>query len=191
MIKGYLVINIIVVIFIFPWLFFYFQLETNITNLYPQSQVIVFGAIVHSDEVSPLHKERLNTAVMLYQNGYAREIIVSNTPQASLVMEQYLITKNVPPEIIKRDVRAEVTHQSCLNQELNESTIFISQSFHLPRILYECKLLGVNGKAFPAEISQSIERNASTWITIKTRTTRIVREMLLVWLDTIIILYRY
>ncbi|MBT4857270.1 YdcF family protein [Candidatus Uhrbacteria bacterium] len=149
---------------------------------------LILGAHVDSDGLpTPLLKERLEAGILLYENGMVERLVVSNTESAALVMMEYLTERNVPEDSIILDTTAVVTTDSCDTDSheylIDLSVVFVSQDFHLPRAIYQCNKLGIDGYGFPAELSGSIDRSQYSWGTkVSVRTQRFVRESGLTWL---------
>lgn len=150
---------------------------------------VIFGTRVKDGEISPLMKERLEMGIRLYEGQKTETLILSNTEQAAHVMKTYMLSRGIPEDDIILDTKAIVTRQSCetgIVQKNSGSVLLVSQSFHLPRIYYECKKTGVIGKLVPAEYSRTFDRsNTSLQNIITIRIPRYIREMALLWRDII------
>ncbi|MEM6307530.1 MAG: YdcF family protein [Pseudomonadota bacterium] len=149
----------------------------------PVEAVIVFGALVRNASISPLHKQRLDTGIRLWRNGQADKIVVSNSLHAARVMRQYLLDQNVPFDVIELDGNAPRTPDTCRSERAHvggpRSVAFVSQTFHLPRWAYQCRLLGVAGQLVTAT---PIERAIAPLLTkIRVRSWRHTREAGLLW----------
>lgn len=178
-----------VILFISPWIFF----NQKLVSVEAEEKIfgdvtVIFGTRVTGDEISPLLKERLEMGIRLYDGEKTRKLILSNTEPAARVMKKYMMTRGIPEADIILDMQARVTRQSCETPivQISESILFVSQSFHLPRIYYECKKLGVHGQLVPAEHSGVIDRSKTRFYHIVTiRIPRYIREMFLLWRDII------
>lgn len=150
--------------------------------------VIVFGAHITEDgEVTPLLKERLEAGIAIVEAYKANTIVVSNTERAARVMAQYLENRGIPARHIETDISAETTPDTCIYEKQQHpegrELIFVSQGFHLPRLLLQCEKVGVQGTAFPAEMVLSIDRSQYSFLTVlSTRMSRYTREAGLTWL---------
>ena len=143
---------------------------------------LIFGAIVRGKIISPLHKERLDTAVKLYTSGTVNTLVVSNSPAAARHMKTYLLEQGVSSGHIELDDAAERTPQTCeveLRRHTARSVILISQTFHLMRIGYQCRKLGLNGQLVTATPNTS--STASLWTKVRIRSHRYFREAALIW----------
>lgn len=150
--------------------------------------VIIFGTLVNdSGEITPLLRERLEAGKAILEAGKSKKIVVSNTKDAANVMAQYLYTQGVDNDLVEIDAQADKTPDTCRyeaeNHTENRKLIFVSQGFHLPRLLYQCNQLDIKGIAFPAEALKTIDRSDNSFLTkVQVRTSRYTREAGLTWL---------
>lgn len=191
--KLSLVLCFLILLYWLPFLFIYWWAQSltisTVENL-PRSDVaVVFGTLVNDrGDISPLLKERLDAGKAIFAGGRGHQIVVSNTSDAAHYMSDYLEKNGIPPTRIEIDTMAETTLDTCRYEKKkhNESRylIFVSQGFHLPRILFQCKRLGIDGVAFPAESLEVTDRPQYSWWTkFSVRTKRYVRESGLIWLS--------
>lgn len=120
----------------------------------PRRVVIVFGAgLTRSGEATPILKDRVQTAANLYFAGKAEKLLMSgdnryenyNEPEA---MRQYALALGVPDAAIVLDYAGRRTYDTCYRAKAIfgvEQAILVTQAFHLPRALYLCNALGVDG----------------------------------------------
>lgn len=113
---------------------------------------IVFGAAIYGNgRLSPILRDRMDTAVQLYKAGTVQKIIVSgdnrfedyNEPTA---MMEYAIERGVAAEDVQPDYAGRRTYDTCYRaREIFqlESAILVTQRFHLPRALFTCQQLGI------------------------------------------------
>ena len=123
--------------------------------------VIVFGAGLWWDgSPSPVLRDRVETAARLYFAGKVKKILMSgdnrfldyNEPGA---MRQYALRLGVPDEDIVLDYAGRRTYDTCYRARQIfgvKEAILVTQSFHLPRALYTCNLLGVRAIGVPADL---------------------------------------
>ncbi len=113
---------------------------------------IVFGAAVYGDRLSSVLRDRVDTAITLYQSGVVDRIIVSggtddafyNEPNA---MRAYAVERGVPASAIIPDYEGNRTYDTCFRARHTldvESAILVTQAFHLPRSLLTCRWLGID-----------------------------------------------
>lgn len=151
----------------------------------PADAALVFGALVRESQISPLHAERLDAAAQLFIDGKIQRIVVSNAPRAAAVMSDYLVERGVPEQAIEVDPHAIKTPHTCAN-ELDRGqprdVILISQRFHLPRIAYQCRKLGLEGQYVAADQPRDEISSARAPLSVlRIRAARYVREAALVW----------
>jgi SanA protein len=120
---------------------------------------IVFGAgLLHDGSAGPVLRDRVETAVQLYQQGKVDKLLMSgdnrfvehNEPEA---MRQYAIDLGIPNEDIVLDYAGRRTYDTCYRAnsifQVN-SAILVTQSFHLPRALFLCNSFGVESTGVEA-----------------------------------------
>lgn len=130
---------------------------------------IVFGAglDINAENPSLILKDRLDTAVNLYESGKIEKVIVSgdnrfenyNEPN---VMYEYLIKAGISEFDVHRDYAGRSTYDTCFRAKeifgVSEA-LLITQSFHLPRALYTCQNLGVQAQGASADRHVYTKRN--------------------------------
>jgi SanA protein len=121
--------------------------------------VIVFGAgLLRDGSATPILRDRVETAVQLYQQGKADKLLMSgdnrfveyNEPEA---MRQYALSLGVPDKDIVLDYAGRRTYDTCYRAKAIfqvDSAILVTQSFHLPRALFLCNWLGVESTGVEA-----------------------------------------
>lgn len=114
---------------------------------------VVLGAAVYDGgRLSAVLRDRMETAVQLYQAGIVDKIIVSgdnhlvdyNEPQAML---NYAISRGVPGTAVQPDYAGLRTYDTCYRLRhifQVDSAILVTQDFHLPRALFTCSRLGID-----------------------------------------------
>ncbi|MGV6838558.1 MAG: ElyC/SanA/YdcF family protein [Planktomarina sp.] len=148
----------------------------------PVEAALVFGALVRKGGISPLHQQRLDAAFDLWQSGKAQRIVVSNAPTAAGHMRDYLLTKGMPEAVIEVDGDALHTPQTCTSEKAkgkSRSLAFISQTFHLPRLAFQCAQHNVTGVLITA--TPTAPSSAPLWTKIRVRSMRHLREAGLLW----------
>lgn len=167
------------------------QMVDSIDQLPVSDAVIVFGAHINEqNEVTPVLKERLEAGERILVEQKAKRIVVSNTAEAANVMASYLELQELSADVIEIDPHAVKTTDTCVFEKQQHpegrSVVFVSQRFHLYRILYQCKKYGVTGVGLPAESVPSIDRSQYSWFTkATTRSERYIREAGLSWLSVL------
>jgi SanA protein len=114
---------------------------------------IVYGAAVYQNgRLSSVLRDRMDTAIALYQSGKVRRIVVSGDNRAPEynepgAMMAYAIAHGVPAEHIQPDYGGRRTYDTCYRSGHIfgvKSAILVTQAFHLPRALFICESLGLD-----------------------------------------------
>jgi SanA protein len=131
----------------------------TVDNVPAERVAIVFGAGLQRDgSAGPVLRDRVETAVQLYQQGKVRKLLMSgdnrfvnyNEPEA---MRQYAIDLGAPDEDIVLDYAGRRTYDTCYRANAIfqvDSAILVTQSFHLPRALFLCNSFGVQSTGVEA-----------------------------------------
>ncbi len=141
----------------------------------PQTRVaIVFGAgLLRDGSAGPVLRDRVETAVKLYQQGKVDKLLMSgdnsfveyNEPKA---MRQYALDLGVPDEAIVLDYAGRRTYDTCHRAkhifQVN-SAILVTQSFHLPRALFLCNWFGLESTGVEANNHYFLKRSRIYWNT--------------------------
>jgi SanA protein len=127
----------------------------------PSRAAIVFGAgLTASGAPTAVLKDRVITAVSLYQAGKVEKILMSgdnrfidyNEPGA---MKSYALELGMPEEDIVLDYAGRRTYDTCYRAgaifQLDEA-ILVTQKFHLARALYTCNALGLDSSGVAADL---------------------------------------
>ncbi len=139
-------------------------IEKDITALPKQNIVLVFGGGMKEDgSMSNAQTDRVVRAVELYKNGKVKRMIMTGDNGARRfnevdAMKAHAITLGVPKDIIDIDGHGYNTYTSCYRAKYDwelDQVIAISQTFHLPRILYFCNEFGVKTIGVAADITPS------------------------------------
>jgi SanA protein len=194
-------IAIIAGLLILFWLpFFFIKLTTqskiinSISQLPTSDAIIIFGANVTPQKTpTPILQERLDAGKTIFDANKGNKLVVSNAKLGADIMAQYLTEQNISPELIEIDPQADKTTDTCKYEKQQypnaRKIIFVSQGYHLPRIIYQCQKIGVDGIGFPAENIESIDRSQYSLFTrLSIRTQRYAREA---WLDWLAVLNIY
>lgn len=113
---------------------------------------VVFGAAVNRGGwLSTVLRDRMDTAISLYQSGIVEQIVVSghqddhgyDEPGS---MKAYAVARGVPETAVKMDNRGDRTYDTCYHAHSEfqlDSVLLVTQDFHLPRALFTCNNLGL------------------------------------------------
>jgi SanA protein len=121
---------------------------------------IVFGAGIRSDGgLSPMLRDRMDTAMDLYRAGLVRKLLVSGDNRFVNYdepgrMYDYAVARGLPPEDVVRDYAGRRTYDTCYRASAIfgvSRAILVTQRFHLPRAIFTCRNLGVDAIGFSAD----------------------------------------
>ncbi len=158
LIPGLIVLQILIIIILILNFFVRFTTRKQITsedNLPKDGSydcILILGAAVWGDSPSPMLKDRLETGISLYKNGYAKKIIMSgdhgkdNYDEVNL-MKNYAMQRGVPSEDIFMDHAGFSTYESIYRaKEIFgvKKLIIVSQKYHLYRAIYIANQLGLD-----------------------------------------------
>jgi len=110
---------------------------------------VVFGSAINRDGTpSQVLSDRIKTAYELYKSGSVDCIIVTGADSIygkheSDVMKDMLIFLSVPRQIIYTDYKGKNTCASLKNLDKQKKYIFVSNDFHLARINFLAKKMGL------------------------------------------------
>lgn len=114
---------------------------------------IVFGAAVYGDgRLSAVLRDRMDTAITLYETGKVRRILVSGDNRADHydepgAMRAYAMARGVPESAIAPDQAGLRTYDTCYRASEVfglDDAILVTQAFHLPRAIFTCRQLGLD-----------------------------------------------
>jgi SanA protein len=169
-------------IFPFVWrsaVTWYYERQIYSISEAPSEQVaIVYGAAVYRNgRLSGVLRDRMETAIALYESGRVQKILVSgdnsdpsyNEPGA---MMAYAVRRGIPEVDIQPDYAGLRTYDTCYRAKYIfqvESAVLITQDFHLPRALFICNTLGIEAVGVTAD--QQRYRGARWYETRETAAT--------------------
>jgi SanA protein len=142
------------------------------TDVPARRVAIIFGAgLTRSGEATPVLKDRVETGARLYISGKAEKLLMSgdnrfveyNEPEA---MRQYALSLGVPDKDIVLDYAGRRTYDSCYRaKEIFgvKEAILVTQKFHLPRALFLCNALGLDGVGVEANNLVYLKRSLLFW----------------------------
>ena len=160
------VIGLVLIIFVILGIEAIFQRQTagliytNMSNVPPARTVIILGASVHADgKLSPILKDRVDTAIKLYESDKVNNFLVTGDHRSDnynevAAMVSYLEKNGIDKSLITSDHAGLDTYDSMYRAgklfEV-ESAIVVTQKFHLPRALFIAKNLGLDYRGFAAD----------------------------------------
>ncbi len=181
--RGLIALVVVIAVFLAPWsaLRVTARLHTP-QDAPPVEAALIFGALVRSGQISPLHRERLDAGRVMLEAGTADMLVVSNAAKAARAMEDYLLARGVAPERIERDGSADSTPDTCANEAARAAprkVAFVSNAFHLPRIRLHCAPYALDAVLVVAD---DPGRATAPFLTrLRVRSYRFLRENLLTW----------
>jgi SanA protein len=144
----------------------------SVKDVLPRRVAIVFGAGLWRDGTpTPVLRDRVQTAANLYFDGKVEKLLMSgdnrtveyNEPES---MRQYALSLGVPDEAIVLDYAGRRTYDTCYRARDIfgvKSAILVTQGFHLPRAVFLCNMLGVDGVGVPADIQYYRKLSRAIW----------------------------
>jgi SanA protein len=139
----------------------------------PSTRVaIVFGAGLRRDgSPTPVLKDRVATASELYFAGKVDKLLMSgdnrfvdyNEPGG---MKNFAVDLGVPAEDIVLDYAGRRTYDTCYRASeifQVDQALLVTQSFHLPRAIYTCRMLGVDARGVNADRRVYDQRSRTYW----------------------------
>ena len=138
----------------------YYERHIYNTETVPAERVaIVFGAAVYGERLSSVLRDRMDTAVALYQSGKVEKILVSGARSSNYnepgAMMAYAIAHGVAAEDVRPDYGGRRTCDTCYRARevfQLESAVLVTQAFHLPRAIFTCRRLGVEAVGVAADL---------------------------------------
>ena len=153
------------------------QFETQsaihpISQTNPAPVAIVFGAGLRRDGTpSLILRDRIDTAIDLYNKGLVSKILVSgdnrfvdyNEPGSMYI---YALSKGIPPADVIRDYAGRRTYDTCYRAKAIfqvTNAILVTQAYHLPRAVYLCNHLGVTTQGVTSDLSYYTPMSYAVW----------------------------
>lgn len=153
--AAFLIINAVVLNAAAP----YIIADDDISE--PADCILVLGALVYNEtHLSPILKDRVETAVRLFEAGMADRLLLSGDhgqkdyDEVNAMME-YAVSRGVPRENIFLDHAGFSTYESVYRARdvfCVESVIIVTQQFHLSRAVYIARGLGLEAYGVSADL---------------------------------------
>lgn len=173
-----IIVTLIVLSVIIPLVY---VLWMHLPKLKPQETeaLIILGYRCDNDRIHPFLQERLDSALSLWQKGRYQYVIVSGGAVTSIIseaeiMRTYLMENGVPEsKIIVEDRSLNTVHnmvncQILLKQHGLKSGTYISNSFHIRRMMYIAKELNIPASFYAKRTGAEIFRQWElTWKEIR------------------------
>lgn len=141
------------------------KIGNNICNSgdFPKQVALVLGAKVWNDgNMSDIFKDRVKTAIELYNNGKVEKILISGDHGQEDYDEvnaakEYLLENNIKSEDIFLDHAGFDTYDSLYRAKQvfkAESLVVVTQNFHLPRAMYIADKIGLDSCSVNADLQK-------------------------------------
>lgn len=135
------------------------QSSKNLQDIREATVVIVPGAAVYGNKPSPILKDRLRSAVLLYKSKKVKKVLLSGDASRSYnelkPMIQYMIKNDVPKEDIFVDFHGYRTLETMKNAKYKfqiKDAIIATQRFHQPRATYLAQKMGIQVSAYESDL---------------------------------------
>lgn len=120
--------------------------------------IIVLGCGVWGDSPTPFLSDRLDTAIDLYNRGFAPKILMSGDHGKDDynevgVMRRYAMEHGVPSEDIFMDHAGFSTYETAIRASKIfgiKKAVVVTQAFHLARSVYDCRSFGIECRGVEA-----------------------------------------
>lgn len=151
---------LITVVFLIIKLESFRYIGTNYKALPKTQTALVLGAgLLTNGKVSPIFKDRIDIAILLYKEKKVEKILVSGDDGTTTHNEvnparDYLLSKGVQGGDIFLDHAGFDTYSSMYRARdvfRVESAIIVTQSFHLPRSVFLARKLGIEAYGLAAD----------------------------------------
>ncbi len=122
--------------------------------------VLVLGArVTPQKKPSLMLEQRLNAAMQVYEEGYAKKILVSGDHDSLYynevgVMKAYLVEKGIPETDIIMDHAGFSTYESVVRAKdifCIDKVIISTQNYHLKRAVYTARAIGMEAYGVSAD----------------------------------------
>lgn len=141
----------------------------DMDNIPSKPVAIVFGASVNPNTQLPsdILRDRIVTAIDLYNNGKVEKIIMSGDNRVThynepFVMQRYAELLSVPEEDVVMDFAGRRTYDTCYRAKeifQIEEAVLVTQEYHLYRALYTCNALGLDSVGVSASRQEYVGQN--------------------------------
>lgn len=148
------------------------NVATDVNAVEPKSVALVFGGGMKPDgqTMSEMQADRVARAVELYQSGKAHKLLMTGDDGQNKVdevhaMHDAAVAAGIPDLAVDIDPHGYNTYKSCARAKevYHLSTVIVvSQSFHLPRIMYFCQKQGLQVTGLSADL-QDYGLKAKLW----------------------------
>lgn len=166
--RWYIAAVALIVVYAASWiLWFAFSthadVKQSVEGLGVRDVAVVFGGLHQAGEpFSETNHERLDAAVVLYEGRVVDRVVVSNTRDAAEEMQAYLLDRGLGADDVLIDPGAVVTEDTCISLkrqfEGDQTFVYISHDYHIPRITFLCRRQELKGAGIGAEHIVTLDR---------------------------------
>ncbi|MBN1230828.1 MAG: YdcF family protein [Anaerolineales bacterium] len=144
----------------------------TIDEIKDQDLAIVFGAgLERNGKPTDVLKDRIETAVALYQQGKVIKLLMSGDNRfvhydEPTAMKDYAMELGVPEDDIVLDFAGRRTYDTCYRAKHIfgvDKAILVTQDYHLPRALFTCKGVGIDSVGVDADQRYYLKRSRAIW----------------------------
>jgi len=140
---------------------------TNLEDAEHAQIAIVFGAaLTRTGRPSAVLRDRIITAVRLYQAGKVDMVLMSGQDPEPAAMRDYALDLGVPPDAVLLDDAGLRTYDTCYRASSGfqvSEAILVTQAFHQARALYTCRQFGMTVAGVPAQQSRYYRGALTLW----------------------------
>jgi len=127
---------------------------------------VVLGAAAWGDQPSPVYRERLNEALLLYQTGRVHRIIFTggtpkpDYPTEAEVGQKFALAHGIPAKAILLDTESRSTWQNLTNAKKLvtaaklDTVLLVSDPLHMRRAMRMADDIGLHAKPAPTTSSR-------------------------------------
>jgi SanA protein len=118
----------------------------------PEANVaLVLGAAAYPTRMSDILKDRVDSAIELYNSDKITKIIMSGAPNEVEKMVEYALSQGVEENDLIEDPEGLNTFASIKNAGNISKLIIVSQKYHLPRALFIANNFGIESYGFASD----------------------------------------
>lgn len=128
------------------------QIYESVDETPRKQMALVLGAAAYPSRLSDVLKDRVDTAIELYEDKKVGTLLMSGSKNEVKAMEKYALEHGVPQEALSKDPTGLNTLASVQNAaSLNKSLVIVTQEFHLPRALFIADTQGIDAVGMIAD----------------------------------------
>lgn len=134
------------------------QMYKNMADVPTKEVALVLGAAAYPSRLSDVLKDRVDTAIELYEGKKVGTLLMSGSENEAKAMQEYAVENGVPESAVTQDAEGLNTMASVRNAAgFNKSLIIVTQEFHLPRALFIANTMGIDAVGVIADKHEYIK----------------------------------